>query len=83
MVVYRPFPTSNHNQIALLAEQITLYIVRFLHQTTTDILSFISERKLYIVRFLHQTTTDTCEHFERGKLYIVRFLHQTTTCWMW
>ena len=35
-VVYRPFPTSNHNQrLALHAIQ-KLYIVRFLHQTTTD-----------------------------------------------
>ena len=36
---------------------ITLYIVRFLHQTTTTLLIRSDCSKLYIVRFLHQTTT--------------------------
>ena len=35
----------------------TLYIVRFLHQTTTEMQWGGILRKLYIVRFLHQTTT--------------------------
>ena len=35
LVVYRPFPTSNHNPTAFDTTQWTLYIVRFLHQTTT------------------------------------------------
>ena len=58
---------------------ILLYIVRFLHQTTT--VNEISNlfRKLYIVRFLHQTTTMFVRDFTTVKLYIVRFLHQTTT----
>ena len=34
-VVYRPFPTSNHNFICLFIDLFVLYIVRFLHQTTT------------------------------------------------
>ena len=34
-----------------------LYIVRFLHQTTTIGRKGISHHRLYIVRFLHQTTT--------------------------
>ena len=34
-VVYRPFPTSNHNTMFTYPWYITLYIVRFLHQTTT------------------------------------------------
>ena len=34
-VVYRPFPTSNHNGHSPLLRSIPLYIVRFLHQTTT------------------------------------------------
>ena len=36
-VVYRPFPTSNHNDLSHLHRFIMLYIVRFLHQTTTYI----------------------------------------------
>ena len=35
IVVYRPFPTSNHNIIAITSKWKRLYIVRFLHQTTT------------------------------------------------
>ena len=34
-VVYRPFPTSNHNYKASCLVSTLLYIVRFLHQTTT------------------------------------------------
>ena len=34
-VVYRPFPTSNHNRAVDAATAVGLYIVRFLHQTTT------------------------------------------------
>ena len=35
LVVYRPFPTSNHNREVMSTENVMLYIVRFLHQTTT------------------------------------------------
>ena len=35
MVVYRPFPTSNHNCKGERYWAVGLYIVRFLHQTTT------------------------------------------------
>ena len=38
-------------------EALTLYIVRFLHQTTTAGHQGPCNRWLYIVRFLHQTTT--------------------------
>ena len=34
-VVYRPFPTSNHNILGRIKRKTRLYIVRFLHQTTT------------------------------------------------
>ena len=35
LVVYRPFPTSNHNESVSIKKISVLYIVRFLHQTTT------------------------------------------------
>ena len=57
MVVYRSFPTSNHNSIGRLINCLSLYIVRFLHQTTTLVCEYGKHTKLYIVRFLHQTTT--------------------------
>ena len=56
-VVYRSFPTSNHNitnNVSIIAQ---LYIVRFLHQTTTMMKCYLFFAALYIVRFLHQTTT--------------------------
>ena len=56
-VVYRPFPTSNHNPEVRVLHHVKLYIVRFLHQTTTAIGSTYTFERLYIVRFLHQTTT--------------------------
>ena len=56
-VVYRPFPTSNHNSAMVLLNRIRLYIVRFLHQTTTCVPDMQPRARLYIVRFLHQTTT--------------------------
>ena len=56
-VVYRPFPTSNHNVQPLMCRMMLLYIVRFLHQTTTRTCIWTDNDMLYIVRFLHQTTT--------------------------
>ena len=58
-VVYRPFPTSNHNMHAVYYFNFSLYIVRFLHQTTTYCEEVVPSDQLYIVRFLHQTTTPT------------------------
>ena len=56
-VVYRSFPTSNHNSNFVAGDVVSLYIVRFLHQTTTRKRGELVETELYIVRFLHQTTT--------------------------
>ena len=56
-VVYRTIPTSNHNSSLILMQLVPLYIVLFLHQTTTKDTTKSNNRKLYIVLFLHQTTT--------------------------
>ena len=56
-VVYRTIPTSNHNRISLHIFINRLYIVLFLHQTTTSWGCFRATKALYIVLFLHQTTT--------------------------
>ena len=78
-VVYRTIPTSNHNALTILHVMALLYIVLFLHQTTTlhDVTQY--GRTLYIVLFLHQTTTFGCTLLCSFMLYIVLFLHQTTT----
>ena len=56
-VVYRTIPTSNHNRGLSLRYPVRLYIVLFLHQTTTWGPAGTGKTTLYIVLFLHQTTT--------------------------
>ena len=56
-----------------------LYVLRFLHQTTTMSLSTTASARLYVLRFLHQTTTGRGRLVLRRQLYVLRFLHQTTT----
>ena len=56
-----------------------MYIVLFLHQTTTYMSFLLIFFQLYIVLFLHQTTTLSLLKSIIFKLYIVLFLHQTTT----
>ena len=64
-VVYRTIPTSNHNSLSRIYALTSLYIVLFLHQTTTDKFSKAQIDSLYIVLFLHQTTTgETCHHLQ-------------------
>ena len=56
-VVYRTIPTSNHNSLPYMSYNYLLYIVLFLHQTTTLGVFATDAVRLYIVLFLHQTTT--------------------------
>ena len=56
-VVYRTIPTSNHNPKSKVNSCLMLYIVLFLHQTTTWWQNWKFCLWLYIVLFLHQTTT--------------------------
>ena len=78
-VVYRTIPTSNHNLITIVSPTEKLYIVLFLHQTTTVGYAVRFACSLYIVLFLHQTTTSLSLWTAPRLLYIVLFLHQTTT----
>ena len=58
-VVYYHVPTSNHNASAKGGGNSSLYIIMFLHQTTTVERMKQAGLKLYIIMFLHQTTTNT------------------------
>ena len=78
-VVYRTIPTSNHNHSCEYSVLAKLYIVLFLHQTTTTRHKKEKKRALYIVLFLHQATTVELDSLNVLLLYIVLFLHQTTT----
>ena len=56
-----------------------LYLIPFLHQTTTADCNLSATAKLYLIPFLHQTTTCVPKLVELGMLYLIPFLHQTTT----
>ena len=60
-VVYHLVPTSNHNCYCCIDLGGGLYIILFLHQTTTPLASRASVSALYIILFLHQTTTYSCK----------------------
>ena len=78
-VVYGPIPTSNHNNETPLLNDPMLFMVLFLHQTTTITFHAAKFARLFMVLFLHQTTTYSCVCSFHVLLFMVLFLHQTTT----
>ena len=56
-----------------------LYLIEFLHQTTTDEPVIPLLLQLYLIEFLHQTTTGEPRRLSAARLYLIEFLHQTTT----
>ena len=56
-VVYHLVPTSNHNDPELDKMDGGLFIILFLHQTTTENIKKRRGAALFIILFLHQTTT--------------------------
>ncbi len=58
---------------------VMLFIILFLHQTTTISLTFLFTYMLFIILFLHQTTTRDGRYYHDCPLFIILFLHQTTT----
>ena len=56
-----------------------LYLIPFLHQTTTSVIELSKDSKLYLIPFLHQTTTSNHRQILPSLLYLIPFLHQTTT----
>ena len=79
-MLYHPIPTSNHNLVIGNSVYFLLYIILFLHQTTTAAADWWTAPELYIILFLHQTTTLDLIFCQNYQLYIILFLHQTTTC---
>ena len=57
LVVYHLVPTSNHNRLPKTSNGQRLFIILFLHQTTTRDAPTFSHSTLFIILFLHQTTT--------------------------
>ena len=79
LVVSHSVSTSNHNLILLMLSILLLYLIPFLHQTTTTENVYKLNGRLYLIPFLHQTTTSCIERITLFQLYLIPFLHQTTT----
>ena len=71
--------TSNHNSPASNNGPVLLYLIEFLHQTTTSTSFRKWPSRLYLIEFLHQTTTVGRAAQIAEELYLIEFLHQTTT----
>ena len=82
-VVYHLVPTSNHNWPVQISFVHSLFIILFLHQTTTVGKSVMNDQTLFIILFLHQTTTQADANATNLQLFIILFLHQTTTLLAW
>ena len=80
LVVYHLVPTSNHNPSLVRSPSSLLFIILFLHQTTTVLKLWQTAARLFIILFLHQTTTPHQGARRLLLLFIILFLHQTTTC---
>ena len=78
-VVSYSVSTSNHNQESTKAVASRLYLILFLHQTTTPFFVILENLLLYLILFLHQTTTRQRALLRLCRLYLILFLHQTTT----
>ena len=79
VVVSYSISTSNHNSGVGGVAGAVLYLIPFLHQTTTHSMLPQKIAVLYLIPFLHQTTTLLRRHNCQGLLYLIPFLHQTTT----
>ena len=78
-VVSYSISTSNHNNSLPFKSNRVLYLIPFLHQTTTGVGGVAGAVVLYLIPFLHQTTTFFLWLRHRRQLYLIPFLHQTTT----
>ena len=63
----------------MLSLAMLLFLILFLHQTTTNTKRNALGEVLFLILFLHQTTTVSYWRFIRVMLFLILFLHQTTT----
>ena len=79
LVVSYQFPTSNLNFRRRIIIMYRLYLISFLHQTSTISYSCPIAFLLYLISFLHQTSTVHLLQAIIPVLYLISFLHQTST----
>ena len=74
--------TSNHNQSVAVPLAVGLFLISYLHQTTTILVLYRIVDKLFLISYLHQTTTQGCGAGAVCTLFLISYLHQTTTYWL-
>ncbi len=79
VVVPYSISTSNHNAWLRIVNRYRLFLILFLHQTTTVWSCRRRLIKLFLILFLHQTTTISGKYRSMVELFLILFLHQTTT----
>ncbi len=79
LVVSYGIPTSNHNPLGEIGYPLQLFLMAFLHQTTTLRRKRRQLYELFLMAFLHQTTTTRYDEDNCNALFLMAFLHQTTT----
>ena len=78
-VVPYSISTSNHNYPVQPVNTHWLFLILFLHQTTTTYRHNAVTAMLFLILFLHQTTTVMFACTDKVELFLILFLHQTTT----
>ena len=63
LVVPYSVSTSNHNRLCTPSNRIWLFLILFLHQTTTRKMDYLRWLVLFLILFLHQTTTSLWQAF--------------------
>ena len=71
--------TSNHNVRKCELVSHLLFLILYLHQTTTERMLMITQRGLFLILYLHQTTTIFRKYALNNWLFLILYLHQTTT----
>ena len=74
--------TSNHNILLVNVSSSWLFLISYLHQTTTSSAWCSFGWPLFLISYLHQTTTYIYGTNWFGKLFLISYLHQTTTYWL-
>ncbi len=62
--------------------QVLLYLIPFLHQTTTKLIRAIINYLLYLIPFLHQTTTHWATCFGKMRCILFHFYIKPQHCYI-
>ena len=81
IVVSYSFSTSNHNGPGNEVARLELYLILFLHQTTTLRAASYTAATLYLILFLHQTTTHLVAQLDNVSCILFFFYIKPQPLW--